>query len=180
MNLPLRLLALLALATGLLRAEDLTPAQQAAVDHKVAEIKAWAASPEVTGAVATQNQHPPADHAGMTQDKWKSLSVLDPFVRGLAKNPAGAFLKSKKTDWVAEAFLSDARGEKVAFLAKPSNWSHAGKAKHDQPMAGQVWQGPVELDESTGLRQVQVAVPVLHDGRPAGSLVVGVSLSKLE
>jgi hypothetical protein len=88
-------------------------------------------------------------------------------------------LKSKKTDAVSEAFLSGSDGNKVAFLAKTSSCCHKGKAKHDDPMAGKTWQGPVEVDESTGLQQVQVAVPVLEGDKPIGSLVVGLSIAKL-
>jgi hypothetical protein len=80
---------------------------------------------------------------------------------------------------VSEAFVSGADGGKVAFLGKTSNWSHKGKPKHDQPMSGKTWQGQVEVDESSGLQQVQVAVPVLDGGKPIGSLVVGLSVGKL-
>jgi hypothetical protein len=89
------------------------------------------------------------------------------------------FLKAKKTEAVSEAFVSGAEGTKVAFLAKTSGWSHKGKPKHDLPMSGKTWQGAVEVDESTGLQQVQVAVPVIDGGKPIGSLVVGLSLAKL-
>ncbi|MEN9576674.1 MAG: hypothetical protein RL514_4529 [Verrucomicrobiota bacterium] len=115
----------------------------------------------------------------MTQDKWKTLTVLDPFVRQFSRNPVAALLKAKQSDVVSEAFVSDANGLKIAFLSKTSGWSHKGKAKHDEPMAGKTWQGPAEVDESTGLQQVQVAVPVLDGGKPIGSLVVGLSLAKL-
>lgn len=161
-------------------AEGITPAIQAKLDAKVKEIQAWAADASIVGAVKKQNGGLPADAAAMNQDKWKGLTVLDPFVRTFSKNEAGQFLKSKKTDEVSEAFLSDAAGFKVAFLSKPTNWNHKGKAKHDDPMAGKNFQGPVEVDESSGVQQVQVAVPVLDGGKPIGSLVVGVSLSKLK
>jgi len=46
-------------------------------------------------------------------------------------------------------------------------------------MTGKTWQGQPEVDESTGLQQVQVAVPILDGGKPIGSLVVGLSLTKL-
>lgn len=174
------LFVLLFLSAGLLRAAELDAATEAKLQAKLAEIKAWAADPAVVGAVSSQNGAPPAEFAAMTQEKWKALTILDPFVRSFSKNPAGQFLKSKKAAWVSEAFLSDAHGVKVAFLSKPSGWSHAGKPKHDIPMSGKDWQGPVELDESTGLQQVQVSVPVLKDGAPIGSLVVGVALSALE
>lgn len=174
------LLAVLALAGTLINVRaELEPEQQAKVDAKVALIKGWAAEPAIVAEVAAHNATLPPDQAALTQDKWKSYSVLDPFVRAFSKNPAGVFLKAKKTDWVTEAFVSDAKGLKVAFLSKPSAWSHGGKPKHDVPMTGQVWIGSIETDESTGLQQLQVAVPVLKDGQPIGSLVVGLSLSKI-
>jgi hypothetical protein len=155
------------------------PALQAKIDARIAEIKTWAADPLIVAAVKAHTAAMPADQAALTQDKWKSLTVLDPLVRSFTKNEAGAFLKSKKSEWVTEAFLSDAKGFKVGFLSKTTSWSHAGKPKHDQPMAGQTWQGAVEVDESSGLQQLQVAVPVLDGGTPVGSLVVGLSLLKI-
>jgi hypothetical protein len=46
-------------------------------------------------------------------------------------------------------------------------------------MSGKTWQGDVEIDASSGLQQVQVAVPVLDGGKAIGSLVVGLSIGKL-
>jgi hypothetical protein len=160
-------------------AGPLDPAVQAKVDAQVKAIQAWAADPAVVAAVKAQNASPAADVAAMTQDKWTGLSVLDPFVRALTKNAAATFLKGKKTDAVNEAFVSSADGAKVAFLSKTTNWSHKGKPKHDLPMSGKTWQGAVEVDESTGVQQVQVSVPVMDGGKAIGSLVVGVSPSKL-
>lgn len=158
----------------------LDPDVQAKVDARLKDVQAWAADPTLVSAVKAQNASLPAELNGMTQDKWKAATVLDPVVRGLTKNTVGQFLKSKKDDAVSEAFVSDANGCKVGFLAKTSGWCHKGKPKHDDPMAGKTWQGDAEVDESTGLQQVQVAVPVLDGGKPVGSLVVGLSLSKLK
>jgi hypothetical protein len=167
-------------AAAFAAAQSPDPALQARIDAKTKEIAAWAAAPALVDAVKAQNTAGPAgDLAAMTQDKWKALSVLDPLVRGLTKNPAAQFLKGKKDAVVTEAFLSDAEGRKVAFLAKPTNWSHRGKPKHDTPMTGKNWQGPVELDESSGQQQLQVAVPVLDGGKPIGALVVGLSVTQL-
>ena len=160
-------------------AEGLEPAIQAKIDAQIKVIATWAAEPVVVKAVQAQNARTPAEYASMTQEKWKELKVLDPLVRAFTKNEVAQFLKGKKTEFVSEAFLSDAAGLKVAFLSKTSNWSHKGKAKHDVPMTGKTWQGPVELDESTGVQQVQVAVPVKDGDKVIGSLVVGLSLSKL-
>ena len=84
LRLPFLVLALTGLATGL-RAE-LDTDQQAKVNAKLAIITAWAADPAIVAAVAAHNAQPPADHAAMTQEKWKTLSVLDPLVRSFSKN----------------------------------------------------------------------------------------------
>ena len=161
------------------RASAADAALQAKINAKIDLIKTWAADPAIVAAVKAHNASEPADHAAMTQDKWASLTVLDPFVRGFSKNDAAAFLKSKKTDDVAEAFVSDAKGDKVAFLAKTTSWCHKGKPKHDQPMAGKTWQGAVEVDESTGQQQIQISVPVMDGGKAIGSLTVGFAVAKL-
>ena len=160
-------------------AQSLTPAVQAQIDTKLKAVVAWAADPVVVAAVRAHNVPLPADLAALNQDKWRALTVLDPIVRAFTKNSVGQFLKSKKDDVVTEAFVSDAAGFKVGFIAKTTNWSHAGKPKHDVPMTGKTWQGPVEVDESSGQQQLQIAVPVLDGGKPIGSLVVGLSITKL-
>lgn len=161
-------------------AETLPAETQAKVDAKLKVIQTWAAEAALVNAVKAANASPSADHTAMNQDKWKAATILDAFVRSFSKNEAGEFLKARKDESVTEAFLSGANGTKVAFLSKPTSWSHKGKPKHDEPMAGKTWQGAVEVDESTGLQQVQVAVPVLDGGKPIGSLVVGLSISKLK
>jgi hypothetical protein len=160
-------------------AADIEAATQAKIDAKIADVKTWAADPAIVAAVAAHNAQLPADQAAITQDKWKAISLLDPVVRNFSKNEAGTALKARKTDWTTEAFVSDAKGYKVAFLAKTTAWCHAGSPKHDVPMSGKPWQGSVGVDESTGLQQLQVAVPVLKDGKPIGSLVVGLSVGKI-
>ena len=164
----------------LAHAQGLDPAVQAKVDAMVKSTQAWAADPVIVNAVKAHNSSLPADQAAMTQDKWKALSILDPFVRSFTKNEAGEFIKAKKSPAVTEAFLSGADGLKVAFLTKPTNWSHKGKPKHDVPMTGKTWQGAVEVDESTGQQQLQIAVPVLDGDKAIGSVVVGLGISKLE
>lgn len=170
-------MAILCLATTALAALD--PTIQAKVDARVKAIQAWGSDPVLVEAVKAQNDKLPAELAGLNQDKWKEASILDPAVRGLTKNPAADFLKKHRDEGISEAFINDASGNKVGFLAKTTGWNHKGKAKHDQPMAGKTWQGDVEVDESSGLQQVQVAVPILDGDKPIGSLVVGLAVSKL-
>ncbi len=173
------LTAVLVLSAAGTRAGALDPVLQARVNARIEAIKAWAADPAVVAGVKALNAETPADYAAMTQEKWAQLSVLDPFVRTFTKNDAAAVLKAKKTPEVTEAFVSTADGRKVAFLGKTTNWSHKGMPKHEVPMAGRTWQGPVETDGSTGVQQIQIAVPVFDGNKPIGSLVVGLSVSKL-
>lgn len=176
----------LLLAGGLFASSSFAAEADAALVAKLApkfaELKALAANPAVVDAVAAHNKAPSADAKAMTQDKWKAAALLDPFVRSLTKNPAADALKAAqgKDPALAEAFVSGVDGTKVAFLAKTTSWSHKGKAKHDNPMAGKNWTGGVEVDESTGVSQIQIAVPVLQGGKPIGSLVVGYAVSKLK
>jgi hypothetical protein len=160
-------------------AGPLAPDAQARIDARIAEIATWAADPVIVNAVRAQNAALPAAVGALTQDKWNDLHAVDPLVRAFVQNPVGEFLKTKKSQGITEAFVSDAAGSKVGFLAKPSSWCHLGKPKHDLPMSGKTWQGPIEVDESAGLRQLQVSVPVLDDGKPIGSLVVGLNASVL-
>ena len=173
------LATLVFLSRSLATAASLPSAAQTKVDEQFKIIAGWAADPVIVDAVRAHNASVPADQAALTQDKWRALIVLDPLVRSFTKNPVGQFLKSKKDDIVTEAFVSDAAGLKVGFMAKTSNWCHLGKPKHDVPMTGKNWQGPVEVDESSGQQQLQVSVPVLDGGKPIGSIVVGLSVTKL-
>lgn len=162
-----------------LHAEGLSDKAQARVDHWIGEAQQIAASSEIVQAVAAQNTQLPPEYEAMTQEKWAGLAEMDPFVRSFTKNAAAQLLKAKKTEAMTEAFVSDQRGLKVAFLSKPTNWSHKDKPKHEVPMSGKIWQGKIELDKSTSARQIQIAVPVLQDGKSIGSLVMGFALSDL-
>jgi hypothetical protein len=133
---------------------------------------------KVVAAVKAFNASPPAVAKDMDQAKWSQLSVLSPEVKTFTKNDLASYLKSKKSDKVTEIFVSGADGTKVAFLAKPTSWSHKGKPKHDKPMSGKTWIGNAELDESSGKLQIQVSFPVLDGGKAIGSVVVGLDASK--
>lgn len=176
-NLMVGLIFMLAGFAAGLRAEGLNPDAQKKVDAVIHEAETWAAAPEIHDAVMAQNKATPADIAGMTEEKWKTLTDMDPFVHSLAVNYAAKYLRQKKSAAVSEAFLSDAQGLKVAFLSKTTSWSHHGKPKHEQPMSGKTWQGKLEIDQSSGMQQLQIAVPVFNADKPIGSLVVGISIT---
>lgn len=161
-------------------AQTMTAEMKAKLASKLPQLQAIGKDPKVVAAVVAYNAAPPAEARGMTNEKWKGLTLLDPLVRSFSKNPLAVYLKSKQDESISEMFVSGAGGGKVAFLAKPSSFSHKGNEKHDVPMAGRLWQGEPEVDESTGQLQVQVGVPVLDGARPVGSIVIGLKVAQLK
>lgn len=161
---------------------EVTPAVQTALDRHVEVVKGWAASPVVVKAVLAQNEKGPI--AGLDNRKWKTVRRSDELIKRFQTNEAGWFLTQKvkaSNGTYSEAFLSAAHGEKVAFFEKTTSYIHKGAAKFDVPFTtGKPWQGKPEFDESSQTHQIQVAVPVVADGKAVGVLVVGVNLSKLE
>lgn len=149
------------------------------IDAQIALIKTWAADPVIVDAVRAHNAQLSPEELALDQEKWGARPQLDSLIRGYAKNAVGTFLSTKRNGVIAEAFVSDAAGYKVGFINKPTFWCHAGKPKHDVPMSGKTWQGRIEIDTSTGMRQLQISVPVLDAGKPIGSLVVGLSTAVL-
>ncbi len=152
----------------------------AKIQAKIKEIQWMSTDPRVVAAVRQHNMSEPAVTRDMTEAKWKSLPVLDPIVRDLSKNDLALYLKSRRDPAISELFVSGADGTKVALFNKTTNWSHKGMAKHEVPMKGKISTGPVELDESTGVEQIQIGLPVLDAGKPIGSVVVGFEVSKLK
>jgi C4-dicarboxylate-specific signal transduction histidine kinase len=166
---------------GSASALELTPAMQKDLARQTESVKALAANPAVVKAVLDQNEKGPIP--GMTNEKWKSVRRTDDLVKGLVKNEAAKALAQKiqASDGVlVRAFLSAAKGEKVAFTEKTISYIHEGQPKFDVPFStGKTWQGPVELDTVTQTHGVQIAAPVTSGGKPVGVLVVGVNLAKL-
>lgn len=160
---------------------DVTPAMQDILDKQKLRVAAWATNPIVVKSVAEQNAKGPI--AGMDNSKWKTIPYSDPIVLGFQTNAAAVVLKRNVEDsngLVGEVFLSAARGEKVAFAEKTSNYIHAGTPKFDVPFnTGKTWQGTPEFDESSQVYSVQVSAPVVAAGKRIGVLVVGLKLSRL-
>jgi hypothetical protein len=183
MRLTCKLIATAALTAGVVAVpafgQALSPELKGKVEARLRVLQAWSADPAIVAAVKAHNANPPAEAQGMTNERWKSLTILDPLVRSFTRNQLGQYLKSKKDEQINECFVSGADGGKVAFLSKTSSWSHKDKPKHAVPMSGKTWTGPVEVDESTGQQQVQIGIPVLDGQKPIGSIVVGLAVTKL-
>jgi hypothetical protein len=104
------LLSLVGLTSPVAGADAVDSAMQAKIDAQLKQFQAWASDPVMVKAIKAQNATLPPEYAAMTQDKWKESTVLDPFIRSFTKNEVGQFLKSKKTEAISEAFVSDAAG----------------------------------------------------------------------
>jgi len=173
-------LATLGLA-GSVQAFELTAPMQKELTRQAESVRALAANPALVKAVLEQNEKGPIE--GMTNEKWKSVRRTDDLVKGFVKSDAGKLLGQKVEGsdglWV-RAFLSAAKGEKVAFTEKTISYLHAGQPKFDVPFStGKAWQGPPELDTVTETHDVQIAAPILSGGKPVGVLTVGVNLNRL-
>lgn len=158
------------------------PEIKAKLDAKIQTLTPLSTDSEIVNAVKAYNAATPsAESQAMTNDKWHTLSVLDPFVRATAKTPLSEYLKTKKKmdDTIAKIFVSGADGFKVGYDAKTEHWTHKGMPKHEVPMTGEVWIGTVKVDDSTGQPLIQVGLPVLDGGKPIGSIVIGLRVDKL-
>ena len=153
--------------------------QKAKIDARIKMYAPLGTDATLVAEVKKANATPQAEAVGMTQDKWKELTILSPEVKAFTKNALGTYIKTKKDEVITEIFVSCADGTKAAFTNKTSGWSHKGKPKHDVPMTGKTWSGSIEVDESTGKQQVQIAVPVLDGGKAIGSIVIGLDVSKM-
>ena len=158
-------------------AEELPADTKALLDAEITAIKPLSTDATIVAAVKKYNEAPPST---MTNDAWKKLTLLSPEVKSLVKSTIGQYLKKKQSSTITEMFLNGADGGKVAFLSKTTSWNHKGKAKHDDPMEGKTWIGPVEVDESSGAQQIQVAIPVLDGDQPIGSLVIGFGVAQMK
>jgi len=170
--------ALLLLTPSTYAQDDFRPetVRKRAESIMVPYAKELAALPVVIAAVKLANAK---QKIKMDNALWKRTSVEDPIVQDLSNNVVATELKNKKVGYVSEVFISAADGTKVAFIEKTTSWNHSGKPKHDLPMHGKVWIGKLELDNSSGVNQIQVSVPVLDNGRPIGSIVIGAAATKL-
>ncbi len=150
------------------------------LEAEIKQLKPFSTDPEVVSAVKAYNSTTPSPEAkAMTNEKWHSLTLFDPFVRGVGKTELSAYLKTKRDDVIAKVFVSGADGGKVGFDAKTEHWTHKGMPKHEVPMSGKTWTGAMKLDDSTGLQMIQVGLPVLDGGKPIGSIVFGLRADKL-
>ena len=121
----------------------------------------------------------------MDNAKWKTVRRSDPVVHAFVSAPAGVFLKKRieaSGGALDKAFISAAQGEKVAFAEKTISYLHRGQEKFDTPMTtGKPWQMTKPwFDESLQGYAIQVAAPVMDNGKAIGVIVASVPVIYLE
>jgi hypothetical protein len=162
---------------------EITGAVQTELDRQKVELAKWAADPTIVSAVKEHNAKGPIPD--MDNGKWKTLRRSDPVVKALIEGPAGHVLKKRMQDSsgaIDKVFLNGAAGDKVAFAEKTISYLHKGQEKFDVPMStGKPWQmSKPWFDESLQGYAVQIAVPVVADGKTIGVLVGSVPVAHLE
>lgn len=162
-----------------LYALELTSKQKQNLNKKIHLIQKIAAHPTIINEVIRNNQKPIAGYEQMNEEDWFRLQYIDHKIRFFTFTNAAKILRDEKDESMTEMFINNAVGTKVAFLSKTSNWNHKNKPKHLEAMKNKIWIGEIEKDLSSGSLQIQVSVPILHNQKPIGSLVVGLAIQKL-
>jgi len=103
------------------------PELQAKLNVEIKQLTALSHDPQVVSAVKAYNSAtPPPEAKAMTNEKWRGLTLFDPFVRAVGKSSLSDYLKEKRDDVVVKIFVSGADGGKVGFDAKTEHWTHKG------------------------------------------------------
>lgn len=153
---------------------------------KIRTVQHMALNPTIVRAVRRQNATNLDDGAIAQRDReWRETKELTQFKWTLQQNKAGRLLRRHVDGNPSfnEAFLTDQRGANVAAFPPTSDYFQGDEEKWSESFNGgngQVFLGPLELDESTGVYAVQVSAPVIAQGDTVGVLVVGVTLDYLE
>jgi hypothetical protein len=109
-----------------------------------------------------------------------------PLIDKLLGNDLSSVLKQEaaRSDGLfTEIFVMDAKGLNVGQSAPTSDYWQGDEAKWQKTYLagpGSVDIGDVEMDESTGMMQAQVSVPVLNlSGEPIGAVTFGVNINAM-
>ena len=92
------------------------PELQAKLNAKIKHLEAFSTDLQVVSAVKTYNSTTPSPETKvMTNEKWHSLTLFDPFIRAVGKNALSEYLKTRRDDEITKIFVSGADGGKVGF-----------------------------------------------------------------
>lgn len=153
---------------------------------KVRTVQHMALNPTMVRAVRLQNASGLSLETIKNRDtEWRASKDLTPFKLSLQTSAAGQFLKEQvlRSTSFNEAFLTDNQGANVAAFPATSDYWQGDEEKWTASFNdgdGEIFIGPLELDDSTQTVAVQISAPVLDRGKTIGVLVVGVTINYLE
>lgn len=157
------------------------------------ELTKWLQNAELIKAIRGQNQA----HASLTQtdidnlDKtWRAEAKSEaggPLIDDLLSRPTSGWMRDKQSetaDFVTEVFAMDNRGLNVAQNVETSDFWQGDEAKWQETIgneSGQIHISEVEYDESTGVYQSQVSMPVIdpETGELIGAVTFGINVQSL-
>ena len=176
-----------------------TPGRDGAIRALLAEIAkteliTWTQDPTLVAAVRAQN----LAHARIGQDRIDALDLQwraeakengGPLVNDLMSRPVSITLRDKQVataGFINEIFVMDNLGLNVAQSAVTSDYWQGDEGKWQKSYGdgtgeGAVHISDVEFDESTGVFQSQVSIPVkdLETGKLLGAMTFGVNVQSL-
>ncbi|MEM7613939.1 MAG: type IV pili methyl-accepting chemotaxis transducer N-terminal domain-containing protein [Pseudomonadota bacterium] len=174
-----------------------TPGRDGAIRSLLAEMAvttlvSWVEDPALIEAVKAQN----ASHADLQQAdvdaldlQWRAEADANsgPLIADLMERPVSIDLRDKQVataGFINEIFVMDFLGLNVAQSAVTSDYWQGDEAKWQQTFgngSGEVHISEVEFDDSTGVFQSQVSLPVkdLETGDLIGAITFGVNVQSL-
>lgn len=176
-----------------------TPGRDGAIrgvmrDMADTELSTWVQEPALIAAVKAQNER----HAALSVDaviamdnKWRAEAEAGggPMIEDLMSRPLSRWLQDRQVataGFINEIFVMDMKGLNVAQSAVTSDLWQGDEAKFQQSYGdgsgeGAVHISDVEFDDSTGVFQSQVSIPVRDPatGGLLGAITFGVNVQSL-
>ncbi|MGV3552853.1 hypothetical protein [Rhizobium sp.] len=160
-------------------------------DYFISSVQPWLSDPVIVQAVIAQNgMNAALDQAAIAalDQKWRAEIEAEnhPMVDEVLANRLSTFLRSKQDEsggTITEVFVTDAKGLNVGQSDVTSDYWQGDEEKFTKTFGagpGAIFVDVAEKDESTQMLQSQVSMTIVdEDGKPIGTITVGVNLDQL-
>ncbi|MCO5142489.1 MAG: hypothetical protein M9962_05305 [Oligoflexia bacterium] len=150
------------------------------IDKEVPVLMKILENPKLIEKIKSQNESLPKILHIVSNKNWKNYNGSSDVIKFLEKNELAKELRELMPFYVSEFFVSDMNGKKVLFFEKTTWFDHSKLEKYLVPKKGSIWKGKMERDESSGIHQVQVGLPVRDKNKIIGVATFGLSIVRLE
>lgn len=170
--------AVLCVLPGAAAADPISPENQATISAYIKQMEGWAGHPTIIAAVKESNAK--GGIPGMNNGKWDGLEDADPLVKSIQSSPAGKLL----TDWdknpgISKLYVRDEKANLLAGSNKALRYNNASAPQFSSCAKGGAWFArEIKPDPTTGVKSVQVCVPVLDGGKAIGVMNSAVTIEK--